>query len=510
MESFREFKDLVVDKFPYQVVFFSSVGHVLYANEAFCRVMGYTREETTQLSISDINLAVAPNVWYQHWNKVAKQGSSVFSTTHRVKNGQSLNVEVYVFNISHKTENLICGVFKDVSDSEPIESLAKYTSLMELVEERGLALQDGRTSVGESVLKIFNSDNKDVLSEIKSLKNRIENRNESVQEDIGRNANFSNILHCSNSYKKVLTQVDQVAVTDTTVLITGESGTGKELLASAIHSNSRRNSGPLIKINCATLPKELMESELFGHKKGAFTGAVVDKMGKFALANGGTIFLDEIGELPVELQPKLLRVLQEGEFDEVGGTKTIKVNVRIIAATNRDLKDMMRKGLFREDLYYRLNVFPIYNIPLRSRKEDIPLLAQFFLEKYSAKACKDFKRLSSKTIEYLMGYDFPGNIRELENLIERAVIVENGTILGPGSWMPKKDVFAIKNEFKSFEAKQREYIIDVLEYTNWRISGPNGASAILEMNDKTLFAKMKRLGIERQVSLKSQNVFVNN
>src|SRR5690554_5299159 len=226
-------------------------------------------------------------------------------------------------------------------------------------------------------------------------------------------------------------------------------------------------------------------------------------MGKFALADGGTIFLDEIGELPVELQPKLLRVLQEGEFDELGGTKTIKVDVRIIAATNRDLKEMMRNGLFREDLYYRLNVFPIDNIPLRARKDDIPLLSQFFLEKYSAKAGKSFKRLATKAIESLMNYNFPGNIRELENLIERAVIVENGSTLGPGSWIPTNEISAFKNDFQPFETKQREYIIEVLEYTNWRISGPNGAAAILEMKDKTLFAKMKRLGIEKQVSLKS-------
>jgi transcriptional regulator with GAF, ATPase, and Fis domain len=225
-------------------------------------------------------------------------------------------------------------------------------------------------------------------------------------------------------------------------------------------------------------------------------------LGKFTLADGGTIFLDEIGELPLELQPKLLRVLQEMEFDELGSTKTKKVDVRVIAATNRDLKEMIRDGRFREDLYYRLNVFPIHNIPLRARKDDIPLLTQFFLEKYAMKAGKVFNRVSKDTIDVLLNYNFPGNIRELENMIERAVIVENGPTLKPGSWIPLKDIPASSIGFKSFESIQKDYIIEVLDHTNWRVSGPSGAAKILKMKDKTLFAKMKRLGIEKKVSLK--------
>lgn len=300
----------------------------------------------------------------------------------------------------------------------------------------------------------------------------------------------------------MLEKVTQVAVTDSTVLITGESGTGKELLANAVHLNSRRNERPLIKVNCATLPKDLIESELFGHKKGAFTGAIADKVGKFSLADGGTIFLDEIGEIPIDLQSKLLRVLQEGEFDQLGATKTTKVDVRVIAATNRDLKTMVNEGKFREDLYYRLNVFPIYNIPLRARKEDIPLLAEFFLKKYATKAGKPFKRLSKQTLTILMDYHFPGNIRELENLIERAVIIESGTTLKPGSWLPKLNVSVQSDEFKPLDEMQRDYIVDVLEHTKWRVSGPKGAATILGMKDKTLFARMKKLGIEKQVGLK--------
>ncbi|WP_439490167.1 sigma 54-interacting transcriptional regulator [Algoriphagus sp.] len=698
-------KGLVLDKFPYEVIWLDYNGNVVYANEMFCTILGYSKKEALQLSISDINVTVTPDNWRSHWQEVSEKGVITFPAIHKTKGGRYYNVSVFAQHFSYNGTEFICGIGHEITESNFYKNLIDHTRVIGSVGGWELSLQDGSLLATTCALEIFNTEDSDdlipskiiykfknssrldslfgqlienaiafdevfetkdsppryiraiakplqkrdevfkisgvyqdvtdimqkendlalyktiidnaqdliyvyndkadllhyseslieklgyakqeldslnmfqidpslttkgfweghfkelrekgshrlewiitrkngtkfpaditashlkyygedlgcavvrditarkkhdlqlyeALEEIKSLKERLENENEYLQEEISKNFNYNNILYSSDSYKKVLTQVDQVATTDTTVLITGESGTGKELLASAIHSNSRRKNRPLIKINCATLPKELMESELFGHKKGAFTGAVANKMGKFSLADGGTIFLDEIGELPLELQPKLLRVLQEGEFDELGGTKTIKVDVRIIAATNRDLKEMMREGIFREDLYYRLNVFPIYNIPLRSRKDDIPLLAQYFLEKYSAKAGKSFKRLATKTIECLMNYNFPGNIRELENLIERAVIVENGATLGPGSWIPKNEISAFKNDFQPFEEKQREYIIEVLEHTNWRISGPNGAAAILEMKDKTLFAKMKRLGIEKQVSLKSLN-----
>jgi transcriptional regulator with GAF, ATPase, and Fis domain len=336
------------------------------------------------------------------------------------------------------------------------------------------------------------------------LKENLEEDNQNLREEINAYVKLDNIICGSESYRQVLELVTRVAVTDSTVLITGESGTGKELLAQALHLNSLRKDRTLIKVNCATLPKELIESELFGHKKGAFTGAISDKLGKFSLADKGTIFLDEIGEVPIDLQSKLLRVLQEGEFDQLGATKTSKVDVRVIAATNRDLEEMVKEGSFREDLFYRLNVFPIHNIPLRARKEDIPLLAQLFLERYSAKAGKSFKRLSKKTIDLLMNYNFPGNIRELENLIERAVIIESGTTLKPGSWLPTTQGTTSSDEFKSLEDTQRDYIIEVLNYTNWRVSGPQGAARILDMNDKTLFAKMKRLGIKKKIVLQSK------
>ncbi|NQX77963.1 sigma 54-interacting transcriptional regulator [Gilvibacter sp.] len=370
-----------------------------------------------------------------------------------------------------------------------------------LVEFEG---QLNMCTVGKDITEIKSKEIqlKKALDELSELKDELEIDNQYLREEISSKLNLDNIICQSEEYRRVLEQVTQVAVTDTTVLITGESGTGKELLASAVHLNSKRTERALIKVNCATLPKELIESELFGHKKGAFTGAVQDKLGKFSLADGGTIFLDEIGEVPIDLQAKLLRVLQEGEFDQLGATKTSKVDVRVIAATNRNLEEMVKNGSFREDLYYRLNVFPIHNIPLRERKSDIPLLAQFFLERYAAKAGKNFSRLSKKTIALLMDYNFPGNIRELENLIERAVITEQGPTLKPGSWIPLVKGTLGVEEFKSLEATQREYIIKVLDHTGWRVSGPKGAARILDMKDKTLFARMKKLGIEKQVSLK--------
>ena len=264
-----------------------------------------------------------------------------------------------------------------------------------------------------------------------------------------------------------------------------------------------RKDKPLIKVNCAALPKELIESELFGHKRGAFTGAISDKIGKFEHANNGTIFLDEIGELPLAFQPNLLRVLQEGEFDRIGDNHTTKVNIRVITATNRDLEQMMNDGKFRQDLYYRLNVFPIHNIPLRDRKEDIPYLAQFFLEKYSAKSGKSFKRVSTKTINVLEKYHFPGNIRELENIIERAVILESGNTLYPGSWIPQNDTLSPSDKpFLTFEELQKQYILEVLFHTNWRVSGEKGAAKILGLKDKTLFAKMTILRIKKEHYLK--------
>ena len=270
---------------------------------------------------------------------------------------------------------------------------------------------------------------KNALLELQELKDRLELENKYLQQEIKLEHNFEEIISKSKRFRKVLNQLEQVAATDATVLILGESGTGKELIARAVHNVSKRKDRALVKVNCAALPATLIESELFGHEKGAFTGALGRKIGRFELADGGTLFLDEIGELPLELQPKLLRVLQEGEFERLGNPETKKVNVRIIAATNRDLIEEVNKGNFREDLFYRLNVFPLEIPPLRERKEDIPLLASHFLLKYSSAFGKKVDSIGQTSINHLSNYSWPGNVRELENVIERAVITTTGNKL---------------------------------------------------------------------------------
>jgi formate hydrogenlyase transcriptional activator len=340
------------------------------------------------------------------------------------------------------------------------------------------------------------------LKEIEALKNQLQAENKYLQEEIKLNNNFEEIVSKSKVFHKVLQQVEQVAPTDATVLITGESGTGKELVARAIHNISNRSKRALVKVNCATLPANLIESELFGHEKGAFTGALERKIGRFELADGGTIFLDEIGELPVELQSKLLRVLQEGEFERLGNPKTMKVNVRVIAATNRPLQTAMEKKEFREDLYYRLNVFPVHCPPLRERKEDIPILVRHFLKKHEGKMVKKISNVESKVIDALIMYDWPGNIRELENLIERAMILSPGNTLEAGDWLPKTNLIANGNGQKSLlklEEVEKDHIIETLKKVNWKVSGDKGAAKILGLNPTTLEARMKKLGIKREV-----------
>lgn len=353
---------------------------------------------------------------------------------------------------------------------------------------------------GEFTRTMFIDITEKVLLEREQAKLKAQNKY--LQEEIKLNHNFEEIISKSKNFHKILQQIEQVASTDATVLITGESGTGKELIARAVHNISHRNRRPLIKVNCATLPANLIESELFGHERGAFTGAMEKKIGRFELADGGTIFLDEIGELPVELQAKLLRVLQEGEFERLGNPKTMKVNVRIIAATNRNLQQAIQNKEFREDLFYRLNVFPIYTPSLRERKEDIPLLVKHFIKKYEGKMGKKINDVVPEVIEALMQYDWPGNIRELENPIERALILTSGTIIEYGDWVPATKISgeqkAIKNEIKKLEEVEREHIIQALEQTNWKVSGEKGAAKFLGLNPTTLEARMKKLGIVRE------------
>jgi transcriptional regulator with GAF, ATPase, and Fis domain len=332
---------------------------------------------------------------------------------------------------------------------------------------------------------------------------------EYLREEIKELQSFDEIVGQSEPLARVLRDIEEVADTDANVLILGETGTGKELIARAIHRKSHRREKPLIKVNCAAMPGTLIESELFGHEQGAFTGATKKREGRFALADGGTIFLDEIGELPVELQVKLLRVLQEGEFEAVGSSRTQKIDVRVIAATNRDLKQATQEGKFREDLYYRLNVFPIEVPPLRERGDDIGLLASTFANKFAKRMGRSIELLSEDCARRLKAYSWPGNVRELQNVIERAVITARDGRLNLDRALPESSKEMIAEAAlsaetpkrvrtaKELEELERANLVAALEATSWRVAGETGAAQLLGMKPTTLSSRIKALGIER-------------
>lgn len=301
----------------------------------------------------------------------------------------------------------------------------------------------------------------------------------------------------SPALEAVLEQVERVAPTGSTVLIQGETGTGKELIARAVHNLSSRCGRPFVKLNCAAIPFDLLESELFGHEKGAFTGAIAQKIGRFETADKGTLFLDEVGDIPPALQPKLLRVLQEQEFERLGSTRTHQVDVRLVAATNRDLAGMVKRNEFRSDLYYRLNVFPIPLPPLRARREDIPALVEHFVEIYARRMGKQIDGIPLETMDELTSYAWPGNIRELQNFIERSVILSSGSALRPPLSSLKAAAAADSHDAVTLEEAEREHIRKTLEQTRWVVAGPNGAAARLGIKRSTLYFRMQRLGISR-------------
>jgi formate hydrogenlyase transcriptional activator len=308
---------------------------------------------------------------------------------------------------------------------------------------------------------------------------------------------FEQIIGSSTALEAVLEQVERVAPTDSTVLVQGETGTGKELIARAIHHLSSRCGRPFVKLNCAAIPFDLLESELFGHEKGAFTGAIAQKIGRFELADKGTLFLDEVGDIPLPLQPKLLRVLQEQEFERLGSGRTHQVDVRLVAATHRNLVEMVKRNEFRSDLYYRLNVFPVPLPPLRARREDIPALVEHFVEIYARRMGKQIDRISPETMSELTSYPWPGNIRELQNFIERSVILSSGNVLN-------SPLASLRNAAEveslgpiTMEDAERDHIRKTLEQTRWVVSGPNGAAARLGIKRSTLYFRMQKLGISR-------------
>jgi chemotaxis protein methyltransferase CheR len=390
-----------------------------------------------------------------------------------------------IYKVFDQTQLILLAI-EDVTEREYYKR-----HLEELVESRTAEL---RMAVEEAEKNRQRTES--ALQEIEKLKDQLEAERAYLQEEIQLEYNHENIIGKSHEINYVFYKIEQIAGTDTNVLVLGETGTGKELAVRAIHGLSLRKDRALVKMNCAALPSNLIESELFGHEKGAFTGAHARRLGRFEIADGATLFLDEIGELPLELQPKLLQVIQNGEFERLGSSDTKKVDVRIIAATNRNLEEEVSKGRFREDLWYRLNIFPITMPPLRDRLDDIPLLVDYFIRKTSKRLGKSIELVPVNVMEALQNYHWPGNIRELENVLERAVINSSGPKLRLVDELKKPHKDSIKPE-RTLENVEREYIIRVLEQVQWKVSGKNSAAEILGLDRSTLRARMRKLGIRK-------------
>ncbi|MDW3196061.1 MAG: sigma 54-interacting transcriptional regulator [Cytophagales bacterium] len=431
----------------------------IQANPGAANMLGYEIDELAGLSGKDINPDFNEQKSKEYWKITKEKGTFTFETEHRRKNGEMVPVEITnnVFNFEGQEYRV--SIVRDITERKKREK--------EILES---------------------------LEEVRQLRDQLQQENIYLRKEVKIDFDVANIITENPQLQEVLLQARQVSETDATVLITGESGTGKELMARAIHNLSNRRSRAMIKVNCASLPESLIESELFGHEKGSFTGALQQKMGRFELANGGTLFLDEIGELPPSIQVKLLRVLQEREFERVGGTTTVKVDVRIIAATNKNLEEEVAEGKFREDLYYRINVFPLPTIALRDRPEDIPPLVRYFIDKYSRKSGKEIDRISKKAMEALQQYTWPGNVRELENIMERAVILSTGKVIDAGAWLPKSKMIPSR-QVKSLEQMEKDYLKEILEMTHGKISGPDGAAKLLEVNQNTLYSRLKKHGM---------------
>jgi PAS domain S-box-containing protein len=467
-DYYSELSQFTIESDVDAILWIDAESTIYRVNQAACQLLQYSPEELVGKNIDDL-IDIQSD-----WNKtdpyhfldqidiIKQNGVAVIERNFRTKDDRILTLEISAHLFVFKNNEYICVFARDITERRKAQEELQKT-----------------------------------LKELEFLKNKLYEENIYLQNEIKLTHNFEEIVGKSLSLRKVLEKVEQVAATDATVLIQGETGTGKELIARTIHHISSRSSSPLVKVNCATLPAALIESELFGHEKGAFTGALYRKMGRFELANGGTIFLDEIGDLQLEIQSKLLRVIQEGEFERIGSNKTLKTDVRIIAATNRNLEAAVQKGEFRKDLYYRLNVFPIHVPPLRERPEDIPLLIHHFVQKYSKKIGRKIDIIPAKIMRTLTSYSWPGNIRELENIIERAVIITNGRTLQIGNWFTTDAPVMNKEKIQPLREAERDYILKVLSLTNWRVSGPNGAAQLLDINPQTLVSKMKKLGIHR-------------
>lgn len=458
----KKFKDLFEKSVDALLIINNSI--FTECNDSTIKMLGYSSEkEFLNVHPSKLSPMVQPDgkksfeKAEEMMNIAIERGSHRFEWIHTKKNGVDFPVEVVLTLISKEpNNNIIYCVLRDITKRK-------------LDEE-----------------------------ELEKYRTQLETENIYLKEEISLAFNYEDLVYSSIEISEVLTLVEQVATTDATVLVLGETGTGKELIAKAIHNTSERKNNSLIRVNCAAIPSELLESELFGHTKGSFTGAIKNRIGKFELANGGTLFLDEIGELPVALQPKLLRAIQEGEIEPIGSTEVRKLDIRIVAATNKDLNKEIEEKRFREDLYFRLNVFPVTVPPLRERIEDIPVLIDHFVKKYSIKHGKEIKHISDLTLQQMKSYAWPGNVRELENVIERAVIISNHDLLVVHEFdsSPQSKTI-IKHNSNALEEVQSNHILKILIETNWKIDGKEGAAVLLDIKPSTLRDRMKKFGIKR-------------
>jgi transcriptional regulator with GAF, ATPase, and Fis domain len=489
LQTFIEIFDTILGSVREPLVVLDSDLKVVKANHSFYRTFKVNPERTEGVSIYDLGNRQWDIPELRELLEDILPQNSTFDDFEVEHNFETIGRKIMhlnarrIYGESKQTQMILLSI-EDVTEREYYKR-----HLEELVEKRTTEIRVAREEAekGKQIAEA-------ALFEIKKLKAQLEAEKAYLQEEIKLEYNHENIIGQSDAINYVLYKVEQIARSNTIVLVLGETGTGKELVARAIHGLSLRKDRALVKINCATLPSNLIESELFGHEKGAFTGAHTRQLGRFEIAHGATLFLDEIGELPLELQPKLLRVVQDGEFERLGSSRTIKIDARIIAATNRNLEEEVRRGRFRDDLWYRLNIFPVTVPPLRDRLDDIPLLADFYVKKISKRMGKSIEIIPTSVMNALQNYHWPGNVRELENVLERAVINSSGPKLRLVDELrkPQKDMPTAQ---KTLEAVERDHIVRILEQTQWKISGRNGAAEILGLNRSTLRARIRNLGI---------------